>query len=92
MYLLLEYSYHNYNSHFDKNEPNTLMEHIMILYLNSSTSISKSNICLYSNLYNGMNATGSCIVKETLMQNCYTEIIIMYSSNMQLIHDTMKIT
>ena len=89
---MLEYSYHNYNSHFEKNEPNALMEHIIILYLYSSTSISKSNICLYSNLYNGMSATDSCIVKETLMQNCYTEIIIMYSSNMQLIHDSMKIT
>ena len=33
MYLLLEYSYYNYNSHFDKNEPNALMEHIMTLYL-----------------------------------------------------------
>ena len=37
---------------------------------------------------NGMNATNSCIVKATLMQNCYTEIIIMYHS---LIHDTMEI-
>ena len=67
------------------------MEHIMIFYLYSSTSINKSNICLYSNLYNGMSATDSCIVKEILMQNCCTEIIIMYS-NMQLIHDIMKIT
>ena len=63
----------------------------MTLYLYSSTSISKSNICLYSKLLNGLSATDSCIVKETLMQNCYTEIIIMYS-NMQLIHDTMKVT
>ena len=40
--------------------------------------------------FNGMNATDSCIVKATIMQNCYTEIILMYS-NMQLIHDTMEI-
>ncbi len=83
---MLKDSYNSFNSHFDNNLPNALMEHIMTLYLYSSTSISKSNT------YNGLSAIDSCIVKETLMQNCYTEIIIMYSNMLILIYDTMKIT